>query len=529
MKLILPLLLAINFFLFSQDMFKDKSLKKILELPDKESIRNRIKYLADDKLVGRKPGTPGYQMAVDYVIEQFKQIGVEPKGDDGYLQKVVLRTGRVDTTKVSIVWNDNVLRFGKDAVVMPDMNNAENFGEAQVVYVGLGISAPHLNHDDYTGLDVKGKVVLMVSGIPDKFPASERAHFNSMATRVEVAAAKGAVGAVVVVGSETAFKSSVEGSVKGVRGIVNKSGRVSTRSVAIHPNIKFYMVGNVSYFRPILEKLRRGDEVGKVSVRSATAYSDLVSYNVVGWIPGTDAQLKNEFVVHSAHLDHVGMGKPIQGDSIYNGAHDNASGISCAIEIARLYKNTKLKRSVIIALVTAEEMGLLGSSYFASNPPVDKSKIIANINTDMPTLIAPLLSIEPLGAKHSTLMNEVKKAAQYLDLEVMEDHMPEQVRFVRSDQYSFIREGIPALAIKYGLKTNDPSVDLKKKIEDWTNEHYHKPSDEFREEAFDFDAAVTYIRLNFLIGYQIANAKNRPEWNRGDFFGETFGSERENR
>ena len=168
-------------------------------------------------------------------------------------------------------------------------------------------------------------------------------------------------------------------------------------------------------------------------------------------------------------------------------------------------------------------MGLLGSSYLAANPPIDKKKIVANINTDMPTLIAPLLSIEPLGAKHSSLMKEVTRAAQYLNLEVQEDHIPDQVRFVRSDQYSFIREGIPALAIKYGLKTNDPSLDLKKLIDDWTKEHYHKPSDEYREESFNFDAAITYVKLNYLIGYMVANTKARPVWNTGDFFGETFG------
>jgi Zn-dependent M28 family amino/carboxypeptidase len=181
-----------------------------------------------------------------------------------------------------------------------------------------------------------------------------------------------------------------------------------------------------------------------------------------------------------------------------------------------------LKRSVLIAMVTGEEMGLLGSSYLASNPPVPKSSIVADLNTDMPTLIAPLLSIEPLGAWNSTLMNEVSNAARYLNIEIQPDHVPEQVRFVRSDQYSFIREGIPALNIKYGLKS-DINVDLKKKIDDWTKDYYHKPADEYREELFDWDAAITYVKLYYLIGYQIANNPQRPTWNQGDFFGETFG------
>jgi Zn-dependent M28 family amino/carboxypeptidase len=507
----------------AQDLAKDKTLKKVMALPDKEAIKSRIKYLADNKLLGRKPGQPGYQMAVDFVIDQFKTLGVQPKGDEGYLQKVVLRTGKVDSTQSAFYWNDKRLRLGKEIVVMPDMNNAMNAGEGDIIFIGYGISAPHLGHDDLADIDVRGKIVMMATGVPEKFPASERAHFNSMVTRAEMAAARGAIGAIAIV-AEQAFNQSKAGSFSGSRGIVNKGGRVSARSVTTHPNLKFYAVGSNAYFGSIIQTLKKGDAVGKAKAQSATSYVDLISYNVVGWIEGTDAKLKEEFVIHTAHLDHVGRGVPVKGDSIYNGAHDNASGVSCVLEIAKLYKNSKPKRSVLIALVTAEEMGLLGSSYLAANPPVDKSKIVANINSDMPTLIAPLLSIEPLGAKHSSLMNEVTKAAQYLNLEVQEDHIPEQVRFVRSDQYSFIREGIPALAIKYGLKTNDPSIDLKKMIDDWTKEHYHKPSDEYREDFFNFDAAITYVKLNYLIGYMITNAKKRPTWNSGDFFGDTFGS-----
>jgi hypothetical protein len=509
--------------LSAQDLAKDKSLKKVMELPDKEAIKARIKYLADDKLLGRKPGQPGYQMAVDFVIDQFKSIGVQPKGDEGYLQKVVLRTGKVDSTKQSFTWNDSKLKLGRDIVIMPDMNSATNSGEADVIFIGYGISAPHLGHDDLAGIDVKGKVVLMIPGVPDKFPASERAHFNSMVTRAEMAAVKGAVGAISLA-NEQGFNQAKAGSFSGSRGIVNKGGRVSARSVVTHPGLKFFAVGNARYFTPIIEKLKLGNIAGKAKGESVTSYTDLVSYNIIGWIEGSDSKLKEEFVIHTAHLDHVGMGVPIKGDSIYNGAHDNASGVACVLEIAKLYKNSKPKRSVLIALVTAEEMGLLGSSYLAANPPVDKNKIVANINSDMPTLIAPLLSIEPLGARHSSLMNEVTKAAQYLNLEVQEDHIPEQVRFVRSDQYSFIREGIPALAVKYGLKTNDPSIDLKKMIDDWTKEHYHKPSDQFREDFFNFDAAITYVKLNYLIGYMVTNTKKRPTWNKGDFFGDTFGS-----
>ena len=275
-----------------------------MELPDKEAIKARIKYLSDDGLRGRKPGTPGFQMAVDYVIDQLKQIGVEPKGDDGYFQKVVLRTGKIDTTKVSLLWNGTPLAMRKEAVVMPDMNRAENSGEGEVVFVGLGISAKHLNHDDYEGIDVKGKVVLIMSGVPEKFPASERAHFNSLAIRAEVAASKGAIGAIAVMGTDATYKTSVEAAAKGTRGVVNKNGSTQASRIATHPNLKFYVVAHASFFKSKVEELKNGDAVGRISVTSATTYTDLISHNVVGWIPGTDPTLKNEFIVHSAHLDH---------------------------------------------------------------------------------------------------------------------------------------------------------------------------------------------------------------------------------
>ncbi|MFM7194871.1 MAG: M28 family peptidase, partial [Bacteroidota bacterium] len=172
---------------------------------------------------------------------------------------------------------------------------------------------------------------------------------------------------------------------------------------------------------------------------------------------------------------------------------------------------------------TAEEMGLLGSRFLAANPPVPKGSIVADINTDMPTLIAPMLSVEPLGAWHSTLIDQVMVAANYLGLEVQQDHMPDQVRFVRSDQYSFIRQGIPAMHVKYGLKVSNPAFDLRKHIDVWTEAHYHKPSDEFSDKAFNFEAASRYVKLNFLVGWQVANKTERPKWKEGDFFGETFG------
>ena len=257
-----------------------------------------------------------------------------------------------------------------------------------------------------------------------------------------------------------------------------------------------------------------------LAVSYSTTHNDIESYNVVGLIPGSDKVLKNEYVVHSAHLDHVGIGRAVNGDSIYNGAHDNASGVASLLEIARVYKSSgaKPKRSVLIIMVTGEEMGLLGSSYFAANPVVAKSSIVADVNTDMPTVIAPLLSVVPLGAEHSSLMNNVKFAANYLGLEVENDPEPTENRFVRSDQYSFVMNGIPALHIKYGTKSNIPGFDLIAFVKQWRAKYYHQAADQLDGGIFNFTAAKTYVQLNFLISYSIAQTTARPKWNDGDLF-----------
>jgi Zn-dependent M28 family amino/carboxypeptidase len=246
-------------------------------------------------------------------------------------------------------------------------------------------------------------------------------------------------------------------------------------------------------------------------------YKEFKSANVIGVLEGDS--LKNEYVIHTAHLDHVGMGKPVNGDSIYNGAHDNASGISAMIEIARLYSKlpSKPKRSVIFAAVTAEEMGLLGSRYLAENPTVPDESIIANVNTDMPTLIAPIMSVEPLGAEQSSIMKVVERTTELLGLTIDPDHVPDQVRFVRSDNYNFIMEGIPALRMKYGLKTETSPTGLDSLITAFTKEVYHKPSDELND-RFDFEAGRIYVMLQFMNSYLINEEVQRPTWNEDSFF-----------
>lgn len=502
----------------------EKKFSPILNLADKQQIRSRIIYLSDDKLLGRAPGTPGYQMAVDFVINELKGMGIKPKGTNGYLQEVRLRKGAIDSTQSYLTLGDQRLRYGKDFTMTPDLSRSTSQASGNVVFAGYGITAPHLQHDDYKNLDVKGKIVVIRDGVPENFPTSERAHFNLAVTKCEAANRQGAVGVIILLGGNETLRLGAQSraSLDGTNGYIDSKGKGFSSRTNVYDGVQFLAYARASLFADMMKDDALPTNL-KIEGKATTILTDIKSENVIGVIEGTDKKLKNEYVVHTAHLDHLGVSTPVKGDSIYNGAHDNASGVACLLEIAKLYSQVPSKRSVLIVFVTSEEKGLLGSGFFAANPTVPKENIVADINTDMPTLIAPLLSIVPLGAVHSSLMNPVKEAARLLSLDVMEDHIPEQVRFVRSDQYSFIRQGIPALHIKYGLKTNDPSLDLRKKIDEWTAAHYHKPSDEFSDAAFDFDAGVVYVKLNFLIGWQVANEVKRPTWNKGDFFGETFG------
>lgn len=537
-KFLTLLLVLVTAQAFSQKVAIPGSVKKAMNQIDTLTIRNHIAYLADDKLKGRMPGTEGYQMAVDYVVDQFKMMGVQPGGDAGaFTQKLFLRKSVVNNASAKAVLKDKVgnvdsLVFSKDFLPIPHPMSAMASGEGALVFVGYGVDIPGL-YSDYEGIDVKGKVVVFVSGVPDGIPASTLvSHFSSPGNKMNTAFAKGAVGTIMV-NLNFSFPSSAPVLQSNVALNPDKTTAYGRGFVG---NLGFALNGSKSFLTGLF--LNSGKNLNQVltdikarknssfefplqfSASYSNAHSEFESHNVVGLIPGSDSKLKNEYVVHSAHLDHVGIGRPENGDSIFNGAHDNASGVASLLEIARIYSNgnAKPKRSVLIVMLTAEEMGLVGSSYFAANPTVSKNAIVANVNTDMPTLIAPLLSVVPLGAEHSSLIGNVKFATDYLGLVIETDPEPEQNRFVRSDQYSFVVSGIPALHIKYGNKTNVPGFDLDSFIKEWRAKYYHRAADGM-DGIFNFAAAKTYVQLNFLISYSIANTQEKPIWNPGDLFG----------
>jgi hypothetical protein len=525
--------------LFAQDIKISKGIKQAMDRIDTNTIRSHIAYLADDKLKGRLPGTEGYQTAVDYVIDQYKKIGLAPGGDNnGFTQKLILRKAVLDNSSAVALLKDkngntDSLIFIKDFVPAPHPFNQQAVAEAQLVFAGYGVDIPG-GYSDYNGIDVKGKIVVIINGVPDGLPSTLAAHFSSAGNKMNIAYAKGAVGVINAIAQPRSIPSNPnlvfqlnvalnpEKSAAYGRGF---TGNLKVVLNATYPMLRKLFMNSGKNYEQVIAGLKKGISSSfelpySIYTSYSSAHTDFESYNLVGLIPGTDKILKDEYVVHSAHLDHIGIGRVVNGDSIYNGAHDNASGVASLLEIARVYKSSgaKPRRSVLIVMVTAEEMGLLGSSYFAANPTVPKTSIVADVNTDMPTVIAPLLSVVPLGAEHSSLMGNVQFAAKYLGLDVEKDPEPNENRFVRSDQYSFVMSGIPALHIKYGNKTNTEGFDLTAFVKQWRAKYYHQSADGM-DGIFNFTAAKTYVQLNFLISYSVAQTAERPKWNAGDLFG----------
>ncbi|WP_375415923.1 M28 family peptidase [uncultured Hymenobacter sp.] len=517
-----------------------KPVTQALETVRPANLKSHVAYLADDRLRGRQPGTPGYQLAVDYVSAQLKKLGVQPAGDQGaYAQRVRLRRSTL-RPGATLSWKSAVptpLLLGQDAAIYPNPETAAvRVADAPLAFAGFGISAPELGYDDYAGLDVRGKIVVVRRGAPGTFASTVASASQDLLSLLRAAGQHGAVGLLV------AGPGAVPSLARGTYAALGPDGRVvASRTYAAGAGLQLYAAISEATLNRFLSQsaldtaqvygaLRTGRPAsaalhGTLSAQYEATYQNFDSYNVVGKITGSDPRLRDEYVVHSAHLDHLGVGTPVRGDSIYNGAHDNASGVACVLEMARLYAGLKEKprRSVLFVLLTSEEQGLLGSAYFAARPTVAREKIVANINSDMPTIIAPLLSVTPLGGAHSTLAAPVAQAAAYLGIAVEPDPEPAQNRFIRSDQYSFVTQGIPALHLKYGDRTADGKNNLTEQVKAWRAATYHQPQDDMSG-IFDFEAGRRYVQLSFLIGYQVAEAAARPTWNAGDFFGRRYGA-----
>ena len=517
-----------------------------------DNLQNHLAYLASDELAGREPGTQGYDDAAAYVAAEFAALGLEPGGSDGWYQPMDLRSYRVDTSSpvLQIHRGDRTttLAYRDDFSMGADALRESRSLRAEVIYAGHGVHAPEHGYDDFENLDVDGKILAIFRGAPASIEGSERAYHASSRTKRRVAVERGAVGFITLrTRKEESDRPWAElkdriGKRWGMTW-VSEDGRapgyfnelLGSASLTMAAAEQLFGLAPLSFEQALeanldgrVESAPLGVEVS-LSVRSE--HKSVNSPNVIGMIRGTDPNLANEYIVYSAHLDHIGTlgnhgkqdadtGEPL--DALYNGAYDNAMGIALMLETARALAAAPPKRSVLFIALTAEEKGLLGSDFFASNPTVAIESIVANVNLDMPLFLFPVADLVAFGSQHSTLQRVVASAAEQERFFLSPDPLPEENLFVRSDQYSFVRKGVPAVYLIPGFTSTDESVDGEALFRDHLKHHYHEPSDDLSRPVH-WDSALRFARANARIGFAIGQEPQRPRWNEGDFFGDTFG------
>lgn len=516
-----------------------------LDAVEADAIAHHIRVLAHDSMAGRAPGTEGFALAARYAENVVRELGLDPAGDDGgYRQTVPLRRSTVIEGRSAMsIWTPvgtTKLEYDADFYLAADhLRDSVEVERAPIVFAGFGVSAPDLGYDDYADLDVDGKVVMYLSGAPAAFSSNQRAYYSSGTTKQSEALARGAIGTVTFWAPDDPrlrWDVNAARSKRGRFAWLDANGAPDRGDAALRGDASLNQAAATSLFRgavvsidSALARAARSEPQGfdlpsRVSMLTVTEHEDVDSWNVVARLQGSDPELRDEHVTYVAHVDHFGIGVPVEGDSIYNGAHDNASGTAIVLEIARAFTElaTPPRRSVLFLIVTAEEWGLLGSDYFAENPTVPRESLVASFSLDMPFLFHPLLDVVPYGAEHSSMGRAVATAAEHLDIGIGPDPIPEQVLFIRSDHFSFIRRGIPALFIKSGFETGDPRLDGGEINTAFRRERYHTPFDE-PDQGFDFPAGADHARINFLTGYVIAQQEAAPSWNEGDFFAGLFG------
>ena len=506
-------------------------------------IEADVAFLADDLLEGRSAGTRGYDLAALYVANRFRAMGLAPAGDNGgFFQAVPLLEGRREREGAAFVVDRGAgtLAFAFEQDFLPgiNFNAASHAVTAPMVFVGQAVHAPELGHDDFEGVDVRGKIAVYFSGAPASFPNTQRAFHASGRQKLEALAARGAVGAVHLGNpvDEARYpwaRGARNWPMPGMR-LLDEAGAPidafpqirATASLGVHAVRRLFegapMQADDVFARREAGTLEAFDLPGQATLSGSTTLARLGSRNVVGRLPGGDPALADEHVVFTAHLDHIGIGAEVDGDAVYNGAFDNALGTAVMLEAAnQLAAGPVPRRSMLFVAVTAEERGLLGAEYFASRPTVT-GPLVANINMDMPVFLADVTDVVPIGIEHSTLEADVQAAAAGLGITLTPDPKPEEVVFVRSDQYAFVRRGIPAVYLDAGIRARSPDVDALALYEDFLTGHYHQPSDETTL-PIHYPGAARLARLNAAIGRRVGDADGRPRWKQGDFFGRTFG------
>jgi Zn-dependent M28 family amino/carboxypeptidase len=508
-----------------------------------------IKTLSSDEFEGRGPGTHGEDLSINYIADQFRQIGLAPGNTDGtYFQNVPLvgiTTSQDAVMKVNIGNKGMNLKFGDDFVARTTRVIEKTGFDADMVFVGYGVVAPEYGWDDYKGEDVRGKVLVMLvndPAVPDPkdpkkldekmFKGRAMTYYGRWTYKFEIAAQKGAAGVLVV--HETGPAGYPWAVPKGSFTIENfdlvskdkNMSRVNVEGWITEPKTRELMQAAGLNFDE-LKKRAASKDFHPVDLKAHAKLDienklrTIESHNVVGKLEGADPKLKDEYVIYTAHWDHLGIGLPdAKGDKIYNGALDNASGVAGLIEMARAFKAAAPppRRSILFLAVTAEEKGLIGSKYYAENPIYPLAKTVAEINMDGLNQWGTTRDVTVIGLGNSTLDDVLKEAAAEKRRVLRPDAEPEKGFYYRSDHFNFAKQGVPALDPEGGIDyIGKPAGWGMKKRDEYTENDYHKPSDEIKPD-WNLSGAAEDLRLLMTVGYRVANTDKYPEWKPGTEF-----------
>lgn len=497
---------------------------------DGASWMQHLKVLADDNMDGRGTGTPGLERAAAYIVSQLKKDGLQPAGTNGFYQPIRFRTRILDESQSSLALvsggKEQKLTIGEEATFSTRVDLAPEV-DADLVFVGYGERIPEMKIDDFAGLDVKGKVLVVFSGSSANIPGPLSAHYHSSGERAKLMRELGVIGAIVI-GNPAAAELpwSRIASSRAIPSMaiddesLNDSQGIGLSMSWNSDKAQMLFDGTGHTFQQIVDlgkdrkPLPHFDLNKRLKAKTKLIQTKVESANVVAKLPGSDPKLKDEYLVLSAHMDHLGIGPAINGDKIYNGAMDNGAGVSALLDIAASLKGMKLKRSVLFVFVTAEEKGLLGSKYFAAHPTVPIHSIVADINTDMFLPIFPMKLLTVYGLNESTLGDMITEVAKEDGIGTMDDPEPLQNHFIRSDQYNFIKRGIPSIALKNGYEKGSLE---EAKMKEWATSRYHAPSDDLQQ-PISTAAAGTFETIVRGMVVDVANANSRPAWKPDSFF-----------
>src|SRR5436305_5602139 len=482
---------------------------------------------------GRETGSPGLKKAQAYVVDQLKSSGLQSAGVNGFYQPIQFESREIveKDSSLALVQNGQVdpLVLGDDAIFSTRIDLAPT-AEGQLVFVGYGLTVPEKNYDDLAGLDLKGKIAVVFSGSPAEIPGDLSSHYQSAGERWKALQKAGAIGSVTILNPNSMdipwSRISLNRNHPSMALVGAEFNETAGQKLAVTINpakAEKLFQGSGHTFAEILaiakerKQLPRFPLAVSLKAKAHLAKKTIQSSNIVAKLPGNDPALKNEYVVLSAHLDHIGIGEPIDGDRIYNGAMDDGSGSALLLDMAASLaarSSAKPRRSILFAFVTAEEKGLLGSKYFAAHPTVDPKSIVADVNVDMFLPIVPLKVLKVEGLAESDLGDRAVAIAQSLGVKAIADPEPLRNGFIRSDQYSFIRHGVPAIKLDVGFELGTPE---QKVFKEWLTKRYHAPSDDLSQPV-DLGAAALYEEITRRLLLEVANADTHPAWKPDSFF-----------